>query len=263
MKICCGMGTALLMTLGMVAGPVALAQPEKKPAAQPDKKPAAQPAGDASAQPQLPPGWTEADMKACMDACTPGPMHAYLAKGAGVWTGKTTMWMAPKTEPMKSECTSTVTTMMDGKYVKCEMAGEMPGMGPFNGFGISGFDNVSQKFQSTWIDNMGTGIMYSTGQCDSTGKVFTFSGEADDFDTGKKVKERSVTTVAGADSWKMEMFRPGPDGKEYKTMEINYHRLGTAAGGGLKRSGQAPASGKKDPVKDTDKPATPQPTAPK
>src|SRR5678816_3961898 len=107
MKICCGM--AALMAVGLAAGSIALAQPEKKPATQPEKKPAGQPdkvpaakpGSDAAAQPQLPPGWTEADMKACMEAGTPGPMHAYLAKGTGVWTGKCTMWMAPNTEPTR------------------------------------------------------------------------------------------------------------------------------------------------------------------
>lgn len=236
MKICCGMGAAMLMTLGMVAGSVALAQPEKKPAAQPDKKPAAQPAGDASAQPQLPPGWTEADMKACMDACTPGPMHAYLAKGAGIWAGKTTMWMAPNTEPIKSECTSTVTTMMDGKYVKCEMAGEMPGMGPFNGFGISGFDNVSQKFQSTWIDNMGTGIMFGTGELSGDQKTMTWKFNYFCPIAKKQVTMRQIEKRIGDNSMTMEMYGPDPKtGVEYKLMEITLNRKAEAKAGDSSR----------------------------
>ena len=48
---------------------------------------------------------------------------------------------------------------LDGRYIKVDVAGDMPGMGPFTGFGLTGFDNVSKKFVSTWVDNMGTGMM--------------------------------------------------------------------------------------------------------
>ena len=121
--------------------------------AKPDAKDAQPAAANAKADVKLPPGWTEADMQACMLAGTPGKEHEQLAKDAGVWQGKNTMWMCPGAEPVKSECTYTVTPIMDGRYIKGEMAGEMPGMGPFTGFGISGFDNVSKKYVSTWIDN--------------------------------------------------------------------------------------------------------------
>src|SRR6266404_168634 len=43
----------------------------------------------------LPPGWTKADMQACMMAGIPGKMHEHLAKSVGVWHGKSTMWMYP------------------------------------------------------------------------------------------------------------------------------------------------------------------------
>src|SRR6478672_8484168 len=85
-----------------------------------------------SGQPEfkLPPGWTMDDMKACMAAGTPGKMHEFLTKDAGEWTGKCQMWMGPGSEPMSSECTSTIEPIMDGRYVMAHMKGEMPGMGP-------------------------------------------------------------------------------------------------------------------------------------
>src|SRR4051812_17420127 len=62
----------------------------------------AKPAAGAAAQTEftLPPGWTKADMEACVLAGTPGKMQAFLAKGAGVWHGKSTMWMGPGGEPV-------------------------------------------------------------------------------------------------------------------------------------------------------------------
>ena len=115
----------------------------------------------APAQPemQLPPGWTAEDMQAIMEAATPGKNHELLVKEAGVWRGKNSLVMFPGAEPIVTESKSTITPMLDGRFVRCEMEGEMPGMGMFKGEGIYGYDNVSQKFVAVWFDNMGTGLM--------------------------------------------------------------------------------------------------------
>jgi hypothetical protein len=78
-------------------------------------------------------------------------------------------------DAMTSQCTSTVTTVMDGRYTRCEVAGELPGMGPYNGFGLYGFDNVAGKFVSTWIDNHNTAILSGTGQLSNDGKTLTWT----------------------------------------------------------------------------------------
>src|SRR5262245_57992018 len=95
----------------------------------------AQPAG-AAPEMKLPPGWTDADMKACEAGDTPGKMHERLTSAAGTWAGKNTMWMYPGADPMTTECTMTVTPILDGRFVKVEHSGDMPGMGPFTGFAI-------------------------------------------------------------------------------------------------------------------------------
>ena len=81
-----------------VAGAIAVAEPAK------ETKPAA--ADKAAARPaevKLPPGWTEADLKAFMAAATPGEMHKRLAADAGTWQGKNTMWMAPGADPIETD----------------------------------------------------------------------------------------------------------------------------------------------------------------
>jgi hypothetical protein len=200
------------------------AQPAKPAAAQPDKK--------MGEKPQLPPGMTEEDMKdmqTCMEAGKPGPMHAYLAENVGVWTGQCSMWMKPGTEPMKNECTATYTSIMDGRFIKCDVAGSMGEMGPFNGVGIYAYDNVAQKFQSTWIDSCGTGIMYGTGDRSSDGKTLTWTFTYNCPLTKKLTTMREVETRTGKDAMKLEMFGPDKTGKEYKMMEITYTRKASAS----------------------------------
>lgn len=224
---------ALIGLAAITATTIALAQTPQ------DRKPTTPAQPPAGHEMQLPPGWTEADMMACVEAGTPGEMHAHLAKGIGTWTGKTTMWMAPGAEPLKSECTSTVSTMMDGRFTKCEIDGEMPGMGPFNGFGIYGFDNVSQKFQSTWIDNCGTGMMIGTGDLSSDGKTLTWNFTYNCPITKKPTKMREIERWTGENTMTLEMHGVDPkSGKEFKMMEIALTRTGGAPGatatGGLR-----------------------------
>jgi len=196
---------------------VAIAEPPK------DAKPGAQP------EFKLPPGWTEADMKACTEAGMPGDKHAILAKSIGTWNGKTTMWMAPGAEPMKSECVATVSDFMDGRFTKWEMAGEIPGMGTMKGMGIYGFDNITQKLVATWVTNCGTNIMTGTGEASSDGKTYTWTYPTTCPITKKAVTMRDVERHTGPDSITLESYTTDPkSGKEYKMMEAVFTRA-TAA----------------------------------
>lgn len=174
---------------------------------------------------QLPPGMTEEDMQACIRAATPGENQAFLAKGAGKWRNKSTMWMAPGAAPMVSEGTSTVTPIMDGRYTKVEFEGEMPGMGPYHGIGIYGFDNVSQKFVASWLDNHSTGIMQGEGELSSDGKTLTWEFTGNCPITKKPIVMREVETITGPNTKTLEMFGTGPKGtKEFRMMLIEMTR---------------------------------------
>lgn len=215
-------GIGAVVTL---AASIAFAQAQQPPR---DSKPGAAKkitAPAAQQPPQLPPGWTEADLLACTEAGTPGEMHARLAESTGVWSGKTTMWMAPGAEPVSSECVSTVSAIMDGRFTRCEMTGEIPGMGPFTGFGLYGFDNVSQKFQSTWIDNCGTAMMFGTGDLSSDGKTMVWKYAYHCPITRQPRVLREIERSTGKDSKTLETFAIDPkSGKEYKMMEIAFTR---------------------------------------
>jgi hypothetical protein len=203
-----------------VAGSIAIAQPAKD-----SKAPhaPAKPTAPAASQPEmkLPPGWTEADMQACMEAGMPGKMHERMAKDIGVWSGKTTMWMAPDTEPVNSECTYTITSVMDGRYIRSVMQGEMPGMGPFTGEALTGFDNVSQKFVGTWIDNHSSGIMSGTGELSADGKTLTWKHTYNCPITKKPTTMRQIERTTGEKTKSFEMFGADPkSGKEFKMIAI-------------------------------------------
>lgn len=186
----------------------------------------AKPSGQLAQQEmKLPPGWTQEDMQACMIAGTPGEQHKRLAQDAGKWHGKTTMWMAPGTEPMTSQCTTTVTPVMGGRYTKAEIKGDMPGMGPYHGVGFYGYDNVGQKYVSSFIDNHSTGIMNGTGEPSSDGKTMTWTYTYNCPMQKKPTTMREVETWTGSNTKTFEMFGTDPkSGQEFKMMHIELTR---------------------------------------
>ncbi len=204
--------TVTATALVIVAGSIALAAPAENKA---EEQPAI----------PLPPGWTEEDMQACMIAGTPGPMHEFLAESVGEWRAKTTMWMAPGTEPMMSEGESTVTTIMNGHYTQAEMSGETPGMGPYNALAIYGFDNVQQKFVAMWVDSMSTGIGTGVGELSPDGKTLAWEYTYSCPITKKPAVMREIETITGPDTKTVESFATDPKtGKEFQMMRLELTR---------------------------------------
>jgi len=166
----------------------------------------------------------QAMMEKMNKAATPGPQHAILAKMAGEWTATVKFLMDPSQPWQETVGTSVVTTLMDGRYIQESNTATMMGM-PFSGMGVTGYDNVIGKYVSTWIDNMGTGIMTSTGTADASGKVISWNGVMSDPMTGKPSKARMVTTVVDDSRHTFEMYSTPPGAKkEMKTMTIEYVR---------------------------------------
>jgi hypothetical protein len=165
----------------------------------------------------------EAMMKKWAEIATPGPQHKGLEGFVGEWEVASKWWMAPGAPPMESKGTSKVHSILGGRYVQEEHTGEMMGK-PFNGIGITGYDNFKKKYVSFWIDDAGTGMYTSEGTADAAGKVFTFVGKMDDPMTGEKDKTvKFILTIVGADKRLFEMHEPAK-GKDSKIGEMAYTR---------------------------------------
>ena len=174
--------------------------------------------------PKAPSADQQAMMEKMAKAATPGPQHEMLKKMAGEWNAKVTSQMDPSQPAQVEQSTSTLTMLMDGRYCQEVTSGMMMGQ-PFSGMGLTGYDNVLGKYVSTWVDNMGTGIMTSVGTADASGKVITWIGTMSDPVTGKPSKARMVTTIKDDDHHTFEMYGTPPGGKkEMKMMTIEYSR---------------------------------------
>ena len=162
------------------------------------------------------------DMKAMMDYATPGEVHKMMAKSAGDWTCAITLWMAPGAKPETATSESKMEMILGGRYLQQKNTGNFMGM-PFEGIGVTGYDNAKKIFVSTWMDNMGTGIMYLTGNWDAASNTLVLTGSMVDPASGKDIAVKETVQNVDDNHQLMNMFVTA-GGQEFKSMEIKMTR---------------------------------------
>lgn len=151
--------------------------------------------------------------------------HRKLEPFVGTFHAEVKMWMGPG-EPQSSTGTMQNTMDLGGRFLNQVYRGDQT-EGPFPNFegrGYWGFNKTSSKFEGFWIDTACTVMQNETGDVDASGKVWTMTGEMTCPSTGQPMTKKSVITLEDDDHHTMEMYFPGPDGGEFKTMEIKYSR---------------------------------------
>ena len=171
------------------------------------------------------------DMAKWAQYSTPGEHHEQLEPIIGRWNETIKLWFTPDAPPTEETATSTAEWILDGRYIRHTHEGTMMGQ-PFHGTEIFGYDNFGEEYVSIWIDNHSTAPMITRGTYDPATNTITMSGTYDDFMTGKEDQAiRTVTHWEDADTFVYEMYGPGPDGQEFKMMEVTGRRAQPAAGG--------------------------------
>jgi hypothetical protein len=162
----------------------------------------------------------KAEVDAYMKAATPGAPHQTLAAMAGQYDVKVKSWHDAKSPAMEESGTATRSMTLGGRVLVEDFSASMMGQ-PFTGHGMTGYDNVTGKYWSTWNDTMSTGLMVSEGTCDAQ-KSCTFNARWTDPLKKTEMKARMMMRWPSPTTEVFEMYAPGPDGKEMKMMEITY-----------------------------------------
>ncbi len=178
------------------------------------------PAQTGSQQPEMTPE-QKAEMEAYMKAGTPGAPHQALAATAGSYDLKVKSWHEPGGPAMEETGTAKRAMSLGGRVLVEEFNSTMMGS-PFTGHAMTGYDNVTGKYWSTWNDSMSTGVMLNEGTCDAQARNCTFTGSWNDPIKKAPVKARMTTRWTSPTTEIFEFYAPGKDGKEMKMMEITY-----------------------------------------
>jgi len=169
---------------------------------------------------------TQEMMEIYKKVATPGTPHRLLASMAGSWNTVGRCWMEPGKPPVESTGRSEQKMILDGRFLQQDFNSDMMG-NPFHGLGITGYDNHTGKYMSTWMDTMGTAIMMFEGTASADGRTITQTGRYDDPVQGP-MEWRSVTRVIDDNTLEFEMFATGKSAKEEKMMEMTYTRAKAA-----------------------------------
>ena len=175
----------------------------------------------ASAQEEAPD--PQAGVEAWNKAATPGDFHAFLAKKSGSWKIAAKMWMQPGADPETSESTAEAKMILGGRFLYETMKGESMGM-PFEGLGITGYDNTSKVVTSVWYDSLGTVTTVLTGSWEKPGAPLELRGEMFEPMSGMDMKVRTLTTFVSHDESLFEYFAAPEGMPEMKVMELRYTR---------------------------------------
>ena len=152
---------------------------------------------------------------------TPGEPHHALARLAGTWATAIRFW-GPDGSPTESSGVCEQRMLLGGRFLEQQFTGEMMGS-PFEGIGITGYDNTTGKYVSTWIDSMSTAILFFEGTSSRDGRTITQEATCEDPVRGP-MKWRSMTMIPNDTTVLFEMYGTDKNGKEEKMMEITYTR---------------------------------------
>ena len=157
-----------------------------------------------------------------VDAATPGPVHAQLAKRAGEYTTVTKFSMQPGGPANESTGTAKLTVILDGRFLMEEDAGMFMGQ-PTKGIRIWGYDNGAKQYESSWMYTGSTGIMRLTGNSSDGGKTVKFVATFNDESGAKQVFDADLRLLDD-DHFAVGLYAKMPDGKPGPMFDTTYTR---------------------------------------
>jgi hypothetical protein len=156
---------------------------------------------------------------------TPKPTreHELLKKDVGSWDATVKFWEQPGGEEQGSTATEKNELLPGGYWLISRFEGSF-GPAKFVGIGTFGYDPEQKKYVGTWVDSMSPYMMVTKAEYDAATKTLTGTGESRDPNTGEAMPTKSISRYVDNNTRTFEMYTPGPDGKDWKMMEITYKR---------------------------------------
>lgn len=153
---------------------------------------------------------------------TPGAMHKLIGESAGEWNQTISTWTESTKDPVISTAKCTISMILGGRYQKSICKGKMAGK-DFEGQGIIGYDNALNVFKSSWIDNLGTGVLNMKGKYNTETKTIEFTGQYIIPATSSETIVRETLKFESKSSMVQELFITKGN-KETMVRQIVYKR---------------------------------------
>jgi hypothetical protein len=167
--------------------------------------------------------WARPTPNAYAEAGRPNRNHfVFGVDVVGYWTATTKIWSSPSSHPQTINGTASFlpTRGMGGRFITQTFESDT-GEQDFFGQGTFGFNNATERYEFTWIDNTTTNILFMHGTRDESGAI-NFSGSFVDPVTREKKTTRCRFTWPEKGRMVYEQWSTDSDGREFKCVEVAY-----------------------------------------
>jgi hypothetical protein len=146
--------------------------------------------------------------------------HARLARLAGLWNVKQSLWLKPGEPSQVDTGTAEFTTVLGGRALQQDL--RISSHTPFQGIGFTGYDTVTRTYFTSWMDVNFTDMLVLRGTRDEGTDTWRFSGSMSGAD-GTPVPTRQELSIVDANHFNVRYFET-KQGREALVVELEYSR---------------------------------------
>jgi hypothetical protein len=167
---------------------------------------------------------TDERARAIAQLSEPGPQHQRLKSLVGHWSSVSRVTPTPGADVIEVPSSAEYRSILGGRFV---MASSQIEFGGETGYGMTvyGYDRFKNRYTFYYIQDHDTQSLSGLGTPDATGQTIVFDVTMDVPLTGETGKHyRTLLTFDGPNQHTFEMWTAGPDGKEWRPLQIVYTR---------------------------------------
>ncbi len=151
------------------------------------------------------------------DPSAPGEHHEILEMFDGNWESTFKIHI-PGTGVMESKGTVKREWILDGRFMIEEVRADMGPEGEFVGYGVLGYNNADDRYETFWIDNTSTAMIRDNGTYNGETKQMSFRGKARNM-MGQMVTTRGELDLSNPERHVYRGYETGGDGVERLALE--------------------------------------------
>lgn len=148
---------------------------------------------------------TAADAAAFEKAGVVGLQHQRLAELVGTWKVTQSFWTSGNLTPKIDTGSATYAMVLGGRHLRQDLQINSADKA-FEALGYIGFDNMTGRYYSSWMDINFTGMIIAYGDYDATAHTYTFMGTLPGPAAGEAVPLRAELKVVDANHFIYDFY---------------------------------------------------------